>query len=196
MFILDDSIIRSAITTQLTAQFGDDPDSLIIEELGLCHGSARVDVAVINGSIHGIEIKSDRDTLDRLPRQIRVYSSVLDEVTLVVAPRHSAKALAMIPRWWGVTLAPLGGDGSIDLQLVRPTQKNPEPNLLSQVKLLWRSEALGLLEELHAANCVRYRQRAVIYGRLVEVANPDWLRAKVRSQLRRRTDWRSGALLA
>lgn len=97
MFISNDSIIRSAITAQLRAQFGDDPDSLIIEELGLCHGSARVDVAVINGCIHGIEIKSDCDKLDRLPRQIRVYSSVLDEVTLVVAPRLSAKALAMIP---------------------------------------------------------------------------------------------------
>jgi len=41
-------------------------DTLIVEELGLCQGIARVDLAVVNGSVHRYEIKSESDTLTRL----------------------------------------------------------------------------------------------------------------------------------
>lgn len=193
MLVSNDGMIRSAITTQLRTQFRNDPNSLVIEELGLCHGSARVDIAVINGSIHGIEIKSDSDRLDRLPDQIRIYDSVLDEITLVSGPRLLTKALDMIPAWWGVTTASLTPDGGVDLQQFRSVQANPERNLVAQVKLLWRSEALALLEQLHAADSVRHKPRAAVYAYLVQIADPDWLREQVRSQLRRRTDWRSAA---
>ena len=36
----------------------------IVEELSVCDGEARVDVALINGKLCGYEIKSDRDTLE------------------------------------------------------------------------------------------------------------------------------------
>ena len=35
----------------------------IVDDLGLRHGVARVDVAVVNGIIHGYELKSDKDNL-------------------------------------------------------------------------------------------------------------------------------------
>lgn len=43
-------------------------DTIIVDELPICWGDARIDLAVINGRINGYEIKSDRDTLDRLVR--------------------------------------------------------------------------------------------------------------------------------
>jgi hypothetical protein len=49
----------------------------MLDEFGLEHGEVRVDVAVINGELHGYEIKSERDTLERLPRQVKAYSAVL-----------------------------------------------------------------------------------------------------------------------
>ena len=56
----------------------------IIEELGVKHGTARVDIAVVNGIMHGYEIKSDKDTLQRLPRQISTFNPIFDQLTLVV----------------------------------------------------------------------------------------------------------------
>lgn len=71
--------------------------SVVVEELGLCRGRVRVDLAVVNGSLHGYEIKSDRDSLDRLAGQADVYSKVLDQVTLVVGERHLAHAMDRVP---------------------------------------------------------------------------------------------------
>src|SRR6187402_1509374 len=38
-------------------------DTRLLEELGLCQGDVRVDVAVVNGELSGYEIKSPSDTL-------------------------------------------------------------------------------------------------------------------------------------
>ena len=63
-------------------------DGRVFEEVGLLQGEARPDFLLVNGSLHGYEIKSDLDTLRRLDNQIRVYSKVLDLVTIVATPRH------------------------------------------------------------------------------------------------------------
>jgi hypothetical protein len=39
-----------------------DPTSLVVDELGVMEGKYRVDVAVINGRLHGYEIKSFRQS--------------------------------------------------------------------------------------------------------------------------------------
>ena len=58
--------IRSALHAKRLRRLKAKPDTLVIDELGLAHASSRIDVAVINGCIHGYEIKSAKDTLDRL----------------------------------------------------------------------------------------------------------------------------------
>src|SRR5882724_5773501 len=77
-------------------------ETLFIDELGLCQGNARIDLAVVNGSLSGYEIKSERDTLQRLPHQVEVYSRALDYVTIVASNSHIAKTIDLIPEWWGV----------------------------------------------------------------------------------------------
>jgi hypothetical protein len=59
----------------------------IVEEMGIA-GEARVDIALIGDHLHRFEIKSERDSLRRLPAQVEVYSRVFDYVTLVVDTRH------------------------------------------------------------------------------------------------------------
>ena len=54
-----------------------DSNTRIVEELGLCQGVARVDLAVVNGTIHGYEIKSERDTLTRLSGQAEIYNHII-----------------------------------------------------------------------------------------------------------------------
>src|ERR1700674_1251921 len=70
---LRDSEIRAALRAKLHSIHSQDPETVVIDELSLCQGDARVDMAVVNGSLSGYEIKSDRDTLTRLPRQLAVY---------------------------------------------------------------------------------------------------------------------------
>jgi hypothetical protein len=64
-----DGHLRIALKRRLLTRYSDHPSTLILEELGLKHGAARIDIAVVNGDLHGYELKSDSDTLSRLPRQ-------------------------------------------------------------------------------------------------------------------------------
>src|SRR3990172_5388577 len=93
---LRDVDIRRALHAHFRAEHKDD-DSRLIDELGLCQGAARVDVAVVNGSLHGFEIKSDRDKLVRLVGQQAIYSRALDRVTVVTTARHIEDVPAAIP---------------------------------------------------------------------------------------------------
>src|SRR5579863_8088151 len=99
---LHDSEIRIALRDRLRSLHANEPDTAIIDELSLCEGDARVDVAVVNGSLSGYEIKSDRDTLTRLPNQLAAYELCFDTMTIVVGKRHLAKCRATLPEWWGI----------------------------------------------------------------------------------------------
>lgn len=188
---MKDYHLRTALKRKLHARYFQDPDTLIVDELGLRHGAARIDVAVINGVIHGFELKSDCDNLKRLPSQIKIYNSVLDRITLVVGNRHIEEAGSLVPDWWGIKLAERGARGGIRFTDVRRPQRNPFQDILAVCKLLWREEALTLLEELDKAEGVRSKPRAMIYAKLAEAADPDLIRSWVRHQMRSRTNWRS-----
>src|SRR5438046_640221 len=101
---LSDADIRPWLTRVLRREHRHNPGTVILEELGLQRGQVRIDLAVVNGVLHGYEIKSERDSLRRLGRQLKVYSQVLDFATIVVAPRHLKKTLSDIPAWWGVSV--------------------------------------------------------------------------------------------
>src|SRR5690242_7332263 len=66
--------IREALRAEIARRHNGESNTLVVEELGLCQGIARVDLAVVNGSVNGYEIKSAHDTLSRLPAQSDVYS--------------------------------------------------------------------------------------------------------------------------
>ena len=61
--------VRQAVKSYLKALHEDDPATRIVEEMGIWAGSVRIDIAVINGELSGFELKSDSDTLQRLPLQ-------------------------------------------------------------------------------------------------------------------------------
>src|SRR5216684_3193714 len=189
----NDESIRASLKLELKTHYQSDPDTLILDELGLRHGAARIDLAIVNGNLHGFELKSDRDTLRRLPKQIGIYNSVLDQVTLIVGEKHLDGAVDIIPTWWGVRLANFKpGENAVQFESVRETLDNPSPDKLCIAKLLWREEALAILECLGAAKGIRSRPRLTLYCRLAEILNLEELRDRVRKQLRARVGWRSG----
>jgi hypothetical protein len=134
--------IRRALLATLEEKYNDKQHDLIVEEFG-CK-SARVDVAVINGFLHAYEIKSDSDSLDRLPSQMDAYQSVFEYVTLVCGRRLLDRARTMIPRWWGLQKAEFK-NGSVALRELRAPRLNPSQNLYALAKMLWKTEALVAL---------------------------------------------------
>ena len=190
---MTDQDIRTVLKAELMRRYAKDNNTLVLDEVGIRHGAARIDLVVVNHQLHGYEIKSDRDSLKRLPDQIRAYSSIMDRVTLVVGYRHAYEALRMVPEWWGVRLAETNKQsGTVVLSGARPARNNPKVDLDAAVALLWRGEALAILEEMGAAGGVRSKRRSDIYERLVELSDPSFLRSRIRQQLKQRRCWRAG----
>lgn len=182
--------IRNVLHIELDHEYGHDPETLILDELGLCQGEARVDIAVVNGAIHGFEIKSESDTLERLPNQVDIYGKVLDTVTIVAAGRHLEGIYDLIPEWWGVYQAYSYEYKIVELKEIRQSQLNPQIDPYSLVQLLWREEALKLLKELGFAKGYASKGRREIWERLADCLPINILKNHVRSILKSRKNWR------
>jgi|ERR1700730_15236588 hypothetical protein len=187
---MNDPSIRAAMKRDLLVQHRSDAKTVIIDELAVHRGAARIDLAVVNGVLHGFELKSDRDTLTRLPVQAQAFSAVFDFVTLVMAERHVRQALEMVPEWWGIRSARFDSGEPVFCDLKSATT-NPSPDPMSIAALLWRDEALAFLDDLESAKGMHSKSRSQICLRLVEKACLDDLRDRVRLCLRDRQDWRS-----
>jgi len=189
---MKDSDIREVLLSDLGRQYKNDPDTMIIEELGLCQGEARVDIAVVNGSIHGFEIKSEQDTLKRLTGQAAIYNRVLESITLVVGSEHLDEALKIIPKWWGVIVARERRRGQLHLKKRRKGKSNPSLDPFAVVQLLWRDEAIEALKKLDLHKGLANKPRVILWNKLAEHLPTDELLALVRHLLRSRENWRSG----
>ena len=184
-----DKLIRLALKKQIEKN---DAPVKIINELGILHGEARIDLAVISkGIMHGYELKSDIDSLTRLPNQMRIYNTVFSKITLVVGKRHVLKAIKIIPDWWGISIAKFNQKtDTVLLQNIREAEVNQIQDSLSIAKLLWREEAISILEDLHKAKGIRSKSRDFVYKRLAEVVDKETLSQIVSEYLCSREDWR------
>lgn len=140
-----DMTIRAAVKGRLASRHAHDVDAFVVEELPVGRGDARLDMAVINGRIEGVEIKSSLDTLDRLPRQIDAYGEGMDRMMLVAAPRHLDEALEIVPPWWSVFEAKAGPRGGMALKRCRQGRLNPNVSAEGYLRLLEREELISLL---------------------------------------------------
>lgn len=187
---LRDIDIRKAAYRRLLVHAQACPDTLVINELGLDHGACRVDIAVINGHIRGLEIKADADTLDRLPRQVAAYGEVVDKASLIASPRHIDAAVAMIPAWWGVVVAHRGLRSGVTFHRIREERVNRTVDPVMLARLLWRPEAVAMLRGISVAERDLRAPREALYQRLVAELPKRILAHKVRETLKSRLAWR------
>lgn len=185
-----DRDIRQELTRSLEILHQDEPDTLIINELGVCQGQVRIDLAVVNGLMIGYEIKSERDTLERLPVQAQVYSRAFDEVSIVINEKHLSGIQEIIPEWWGVLVA---GEmaGRVVLEPARPTSLNPHVDVLAVLQFLWRDELLEVLEANNLARGMRNKSRQAMCHKIAEKLSEDRIKSIVRQSLKSRVSWRS-----
>jgi hypothetical protein len=159
--------------------------TVVLDELGLCQGDVRVDVAAVNGELAGFEIKSPADSLARWPKQRRIYSKVVDRAWLV-APDKTLDA-AKPPNWWGLIRIVETKD-RLGLRVVREANLNPSPDPYSIACLLWRDEAINALAEFGLDRGVRTKRRTLIWQRLADQLPLDDLRRDVRAALKVRPE--------
>jgi hypothetical protein len=187
-----DQIIRQALIQCVEKQYKDDNHpAKIVEEFVICDGAARVDLAAVNGVMHGFEIKSDIDSLVRLPQQMQYYSEVFNKMTLVVGATHLYDAFHLIPDWWGVTVARVSEDGEVIFNEIRKSETNQHIRPHSVAGLLWKKEALVILEEYGFSRGYKSKNRTQICEKLVSELDIETLSSKVREVIQfNRQGWR------
>lgn len=182
--------VRQALRAQTLVKFYADPHSRVVEEMGLCEGSSRIDIAVVNGSLHGFEIKSESDTLIRLAQQAKAYGQVFDHMTIVLGSNHLKAAVRRVPKWWAIAVAE-PKDAGLKIVSYRKGTRNKKPSAYHIAQLLWRDEALTILSELKLDKGLKSKPRTEIWSALACALPIRKLQARVRDTLKLRAAWRS-----
>jgi hypothetical protein len=180
-----DLLYQTEIKTIVAAK----PATRVVEELVLLRGAARVDVAVINDSLHGFEIKSSSDNLTRLPSQQSAYGKIFDRMTLVADEKHVEEATRLVPRCWGLIVVG-SRNGEPVANEIWPPMQNRDLQPLALAQLLWREEAIELLEYFGLARGLRDKPRKVLWRTLASRLTLEELKAFVCYKLRTRRNWR------
>ena len=132
---LRDPAIRAVLLPTIRASL---PTALLVQEWGIGYQFV-ADVAAIGEVLtEAWEIKSEADSLARLKRQVPLYGAAFDHCSLVAAPRHVERALALLPDWWGVMEYDRGA---------LSVRRAPQPNSAARPEgLLWVPEIVALMK--------------------------------------------------
>lgn len=175
---MGEAVVRQALRVHAMEAIAGAMDTL--DELWVPGSHERADIAVIGRSMDGFEIKTERDTLKRLPRQMLAYGRLFDRCTAVVAERHRQHAEEILPEWWGITTVHI--HGTVTFTTVRKPGSNPavDPEIL--VRLLWRDEVAHALITL-GREPDRNASRGSLWAELLRSASLKQLRSAVRNAL-------------
>ena len=168
-----------------------DPATRVIDELGIFEGKFRIDVAAVNGFLHGYEIKSAEDNLDRLPSQQTAYNKVFDKLTLVADERHVEEAMKVVPSFWGLMVAGVR-DGVPYIDEIWAPRLNPEVDPYAICQLLWKEEAMSILADRKLSAGLWTKRRRVLWETLTYAIELSELKEIVRETLKNRENWRDG----
>jgi hypothetical protein len=185
-----DREIRAALHSKKLKSLHQRSDTLVIDELGLAHAKGRIDVAVINGCLHGYEIKSGQDTLDRLPQQLALYEQCLEKLTIVCAEKHLVALDRLAPIWCGVLSVSKGSRSSIRFENVRAARRNPNVSAERLAYLLWRDEAVELLMKLGASPNIVRMPKKILCAHLGAALTVPEMTGHVKTFMKSRQMWR------
>ncbi len=158
-------------------------------EWSIALGATRIDLAAINGTITGCEVKSAQDNFARLESQARLYSAVLDTAILVVEGQSATeRASSLVPDWWGLWSASKSSCG-VSFNVVRMPASNPAPDPMSIAQLLWRDEAFNVLDRRGLSVGLRRATRWRLWQALADELPLATLQREVRQAIKARPEW-------
>ena len=187
-----DKDIRKALGQHLvdSCRFIGSGISMIVDELDVCGGEARIDVVAIGDEIVGYEIKSERDSLSRLTSQLAFYGDALPRLNIVVGSCHLNNIIESLPHWCGLYVAHENGD-RIDIVRVRESDENPNIKKLALAQFLWRDEALKELSQRGLDKGLRTKPRQALWEKLAQELTLSQLLSAVAHWMRNRTNWKN-----
>jgi hypothetical protein len=184
-----DRDIRLLLDEVYLAKYHADGVSKVVPEMGLSGHIARIDIGVVNGELIGYEIKSDRDTLARLPGQLEVYCGIFDKLTIICGPKYEEKLFDILPSYCGLYVAEKSATGKPALRHKREPEQNPERNGLMIASLLWQHEAKKLLQE-HGIKRLSKLRCWDLWQLIAVTFSIEDISTNVRRILKARVDWR------
>jgi hypothetical protein len=98
----DEYIYKSAITRNVLLGRHSLQTASMLTEFRV--GECKADVAILNGTAMVYEIKSERDSLTRLERQVAAYSRVFASVYVIAAENHADSVRTCVPKDVGLML--------------------------------------------------------------------------------------------
>ena len=185
--MLKDNDIRVTLIDELN-RINAQHDYRIIEELAVCDGEARVDVAVANGRLCGYEIKSDADTLERLALQQKCYDKTFDTVSIVVGEKFKDRIEECIPNYWGIYVVyEYAGRCKIKRKRAAKVNKNIEANSL--LELLWKEEIIKFLRNAGIKG-ISGKNRRLLRQIVIDNFTLKEIRDYTRETIKSRQNWR------
>jgi hypothetical protein len=180
--------IRKILRDTTLKKFIEDSNSKVVDELNIPITKSRIDIAVVNGHLHGFEIKSARDTLNRLPHQIDGYTKVFDYITVITENKHHEKILKLLPEWVGLQVCIEDSTGH-KINTIRKPLYNRNKEGFFLAKLLWRKEVENILQDQE----IPYQKKSTLW-KLCELLGNSVSLTKlskiVRETLKNRKDWK------
>ncbi len=186
---MKDPCIRQLLKQTELQRYFKDINSRVVEEFTLPVAKARIDMAVINGSFHGYEIKSASDSLNRLHNQIEAYTKVFDYLSIVTENKYEKKILSTIPNWIGVFLCE-EKDGIQSLKQLRAPVVNHNKEGFYIAKLLWRDELIECLTDKQ----IQFRKKDrtwLLCEALSANLEIELISEMVRNKIKQRSEWKS-----
>ena len=147
--LLGDKEIRFSLIQRLKKS--SKPPRAILEELRVHNGNAIADVVAAYKYLHCYEIKSDRDSIERVKKQAIYYDLVFRKTTLVTTEKHAARAAKFTPEHWGIVVARCK-DGKVIFSSKRKAEMSPHFNKELALLTLWRPELAALAEPISSSN--------------------------------------------
>jgi hypothetical protein len=86
---LDEAEVKALVLGHLRRTGVIDAKTVIANEFRLGASPVRADLAISAGTFIGVEIKTDLDTLRRLPTQLNAYSRHFEQIIVVLSSRHA-----------------------------------------------------------------------------------------------------------
>lgn len=186
---MHDSDIRKLLHPYLERKNKKYKDTIILDELDLCSGLSRIDIVVINGVIHGYEIKSEEDTLTRLPSQICYYNKSLEKITIATNKLHIEKIRKLVPEWWGLIIIN-ERDKQKKISELRQARANPLIDNLSLLHILWKNELIYIADK-YEIKISPHSNKRKLRESIANALDTSILSYEVRSAVKSRQNWRS-----
>ncbi len=126
-------------------------------------GGCRADAAILNGTSSAYEIKSERDSLDRLPDQLNNYMRVFARVSVVTGDNHIDAIMESIPKPVGIMVL----TNRYQLSIIREAEEDRErilPSVVFESLRTHEIRSILMQNDIDAPIVPNTQERSVLRG--------------------------------